>query len=70
MVLSIRIQATPLHNMLSERTLGLVDYHVQHASNANIGFIDWKAKIFAAMYILFSLLQTIKVFISFALKPG
>ena len=26
--------------MLSEQTLGLVDYHVRHAPNANIGFID------------------------------
>ena len=41
----VRIQAAPLHNMLSEQTLGLVDYHVHHAPNANIGFIDGKAKV-------------------------
>ena len=41
----VRSQAAPLHNMLSEQTLGLVDYHVQHAPNANIGFIDGKANV-------------------------
>ena len=41
----VRIQAAPLHNMLSEQTLGLVDYHVHHAPNAKIGFIDGKAKV-------------------------
>ena len=41
----VRIQAAPLHTMLSEQTLGLVDYHVHHAPNANIGFIDGKAKV-------------------------
>ena len=38
----VRIQAAPL---LSEQTLGLVDYYVHHAPNANIGFIDVKAKV-------------------------
>ena len=37
-------KAAPTHNMLSEQTLGLVDYHVQHAPNASIGFIDGKVK--------------------------
>ena len=64
MVLSIRIQAAPLHNMLSEQTLGLVDYHVQHASNANIGFIDWKAKIFAALYVYLVLFIAKNMFLS------
>ena len=41
----VRSQAAPLQNMLSEQTLGLVDYHVQHAPNANIGFIDGKANV-------------------------
>ena len=41
----VRIQAAPLHNMLSEQTVGLVDYHVHHAPNAYIGFIDGKAKV-------------------------
>ena len=41
----VRIQAAPLHNKLSEQTLGLVDYHVHRAPNANIGFIDGKAKV-------------------------
>ena len=27
----IRSQAAPVHNMLSEETLGLVDYYVRHA---------------------------------------
>ena len=36
---------SPLHNMLSEQTLGLVDYHVWHAPNANIGFIHGKANV-------------------------
>ena len=40
----VRSQAAPVHNMLSEQTLGLVDYHVRHAPNANIGFIDGKVK--------------------------
>ena len=29
----VRSQAAPVHNMLSEQTLGLVDYHIQHAPN-------------------------------------
>ena len=37
-------KAAPVHNMLSEQTLGLVDYHVRHAPNASIGFIDGKVK--------------------------
>ena len=41
----VRIQTTPLHNMLSEQTLGLVDYHVHHAPNANTDFIDGKVKV-------------------------
>ena len=32
----VRSQAAPVHNMLSEETLGLVDYYVQHAPNVNI----------------------------------
>ena len=32
----VRSQSTPVHNMLSEQTLGNVDYHVQHAPNVNI----------------------------------
>ena len=28
----VRSQAAPVHNMLSEQTLGLVDYHVRHAN--------------------------------------
>ena len=32
----VRCQAAPVHNMLSEETLGLVDYYVQHAPNVNI----------------------------------
>ena len=40
----VRGRAVPVHHMLSEQTLGLVDYHVQHAPNANIGFIDGKIK--------------------------
>ena len=40
-------KAAPVHNMLSEQTLGLVDYHVQHALNAStcIGFIDGKVNV-------------------------
>ena len=40
----LRSQAAPVHNMLSEQTLGLADYHVRHAPNVNIhvGFIDGK----------------------------
>ena len=37
-------KAAPVHNMLSEQTLGLVDYHVRHAPNTSIGFIDGKVK--------------------------
>ena len=37
----VRRQATPVHNMLYEQTLGLVDYH---APNASIGFIDVKCQ--------------------------
>ena len=40
----VKSQAAPVHNMLSEQTLGLVDYHVRHAPNANMGFIDGKVK--------------------------
>ena len=40
----VRSQAAPVHNMLSEQTLGLVDYHLWHAPNANIGFIVGKIK--------------------------
>ena len=32
----VRSQAAPVHNMLSEKTLSLVDYYVQHAPNVNI----------------------------------
>ena len=40
----VKSQAAPVHKMLSEQTLGLVDYHVRHAPNANMGFIDGKVK--------------------------
>ena len=40
----VRSQAAPVHKMLSEQTLGLVEYHVRHAPNVNIGFIDGKVK--------------------------
>ena len=32
----VRSQATPVHNIQSEETLGLVNYYVQHAPNVNI----------------------------------
>ena len=32
----VRSQAAPVHNMLSEETLGLIDYYVRHAPNVNI----------------------------------
>ena len=32
----VRRQATPVHNMLSEETLGHVDYYVRHAPNVNV----------------------------------
>ena len=32
----VRSQAAPVHNMLSEETLGLVDYYFWHAPNVNI----------------------------------
>ena len=32
----VRSQAAPVHNMLSEQTLGLVDNHVRHAPNASL----------------------------------
>ena len=41
----VRSQAAPVHNKLSEQILGLVDYHVRYAPNANIGFIDGKANV-------------------------
>ena len=40
----VKSQTAPVHNMLSEQTLGLVDYHVRHAPNANMDFIDGKVK--------------------------
>ena len=35
----VRSQSTPVHNMLSEQTLGLVDYHVQHEQT--LGLVDY-----------------------------
>ena len=40
----VRSQAAPVHKMLSEQTLGLVEYHVWHAPHATVGFIDGKIK--------------------------
>ena len=43
----VRSQTAPVavHNMLSEQTLSLVDYHVWHAPNAHIGYIDGKINV-------------------------
>ena len=43
----VRSQAAQVHNMLSEETLGLVDYYVQHAPNVIFinGKVGFRAKL-------------------------
>ena len=41
----VRRQAAPVHNMLSEQTLGLVDYYVWHAPNANVASLMGKLNV-------------------------
>ena len=39
-----RAKSAPVHNIMSERILGMTDHQTQRAANATMGFIEGKAK--------------------------